>query len=123
MNVGSVPYHAFPTIEYAINAFQDGKAFLPVSPSSAIYAHFKHVSGVPAPEGVSGVNITKLKIIDTLIEHLSKMKKQPDLFADGFQQNEEQRINDLLRTIQNASANNHFFPSNQLSGVLFNISV
>jgi hypothetical protein len=123
MNIGSGPYHAFPTIAYAIGAFQDGKAFLPVAPSSAIYAHFKHISGVPAPEGVNGVNINKLKIIDTLIEQLARMKKQPDPFVDGFGQNEELRINNLLRTIQTASAHNPFAQAGQLSGALFNISV
>jgi predicted acylesterase/phospholipase RssA len=52
---------------------------LPVAPSSYIYSHFKHVSGTPAPEGTRGVAITKLKILDTLIEQLSKIKKQDSL--------------------------------------------
>jgi hypothetical protein len=47
-----------------------------VAPSAYIYSHFKHVSGVPAPEGVRGVNITKLKILDVLIEQLGRIKKQ-----------------------------------------------
>jgi hypothetical protein len=47
-----------------------------VAPSAYIYSHFKHVSGVPAPEGVRGVNITKLKILDALIEQLGRIKKQ-----------------------------------------------
>jgi hypothetical protein len=51
---------------------------LPVAPSAYIYSHFRHVSGVPAPEGVQGVAISKLKILDTLIEQLARMKKQPE---------------------------------------------
>jgi hypothetical protein len=62
---------------------------LPVAPSSYIYSHFKHVSGVPAPEGTSGVAITKLKILDTLIEQLSKIKKQ-DSLALGAQVSDQQ---------------------------------
>jgi hypothetical protein len=50
---------------------------LPVSPANYIYSHFEHVSGVPAPDGVRGVAITKLKILDVLIEQLSKIKHQP----------------------------------------------
>jgi hypothetical protein len=50
---------------------------LPVAPSAYIYSHFRHISGVPAPEGVQGVAISKLKILDTLIEQLARMKKQP----------------------------------------------
>ena len=79
MNIGTVQYQPFPTIGYAISASQGGRMSVPVSPSSYIYSHFKHVSGVPAPEGVGGVNIDRLKILDTLIEQLSQMKKQPEI--------------------------------------------
>ena len=139
MNIGTVPYYAFPTVEYAINASQSagsqsGRASLPVSPSSAIYAHFKHISGVPAPDGVSGVNINKLKIIDTLIEQLSKLKKQEEVVAEEVKeevkQDEEKRINTLIdsyhnqiRTIQASNANNPYAPAAPFTGALFSISV
>jgi hypothetical protein len=55
---------------------------LPVSPSSYIYSHFKHVSGVPAPEGTQGVAISRLKILDVLIEQLAQIKKQPERTLD-----------------------------------------
>ena len=129
MNIGTVPNNTFPSI-YAINASQSGKTFLPVSPSTAIYANFKHVSGTPAPEGVQGVNINKLKIIDTLIEQLSRMKKDTEPLTDLGGQNEEKRMNALInhyqnqiRTTQTASVNNPFAPSFPLVGSLFNISV
>jgi hypothetical protein len=51
---------------------------LPVAPANYIYSHFKHVSGVPAAEGVRGVTINKLKILDVLIEQLSQIKKRPE---------------------------------------------
>jgi hypothetical protein len=121
-------YHAFPTIAYAINASQTGKASLPVSPSSAIYAHFKHISGIPAPDGASGVNISKLKIIDTLIEQLSKLKKQPDPLTDGAEKDGESRINTLIEKYQNqirqtVTANSPYAPAAPLIGAIFNISV
>jgi hypothetical protein len=55
---------------------------LPVSPASYIYSHFKHVSGVPAPEGTQGVTINRLKILDVLIEQLAQMKNKPDFTAE-----------------------------------------
>ena len=129
MNIEAIPTSTFPSI-YAINASQSGKAFLPVSPSSYIYAHFKHISGTPAPEGVQGVNINKLKIIDTLIEQLSKMKKEPEPLMDLSGQNEEKRVNALInqyhnqiRNTQLASANNPFAAAAPPVGALFNISV
>jgi hypothetical protein len=140
MNVGSVAsYHAFPTIEYAISASQGavsqaGKASLPVAPSAAIYAHFKHISGVPAPEGVQGVNINKLKIIDTLIEQVSKMRKQAEPvdvqpLTDISGHSDEKRINALINKFQNqirqaVNADSPYAPAaSPLTGALFNISV
>lgn len=53
----------------------EGKFTLPVSPDVYIYSHFRHVSGTPAAEGEQGISITRLKILDTLIEQLSQLKK------------------------------------------------
>lgn len=70
--------HAFPGIGYAISASRAGRMSLPVSPSVYIYSHFEHISGVPAPEGVQGVAINRLKILDTLIEQLARLGKRPE---------------------------------------------
>ena len=123
MNVGTIPSNAFPNI-YAISAAQGSRVAVPVSPSSYIYSHFKHVSGVPAAEGETGVNINKLKIIDTMIEQLSRMKKEPDPLVDKVQ-DEEKRMNSLLekvRTVQAANAKNPFAPAVPHIGTIFNLS-
>jgi hypothetical protein len=77
--IHGVSGNVVPSFGYAINASRSGKMSLPVAPSSYIYSHFKHVSGFPAPEGARGVAITKLKILDVLIDQLSKLKKQDSL--------------------------------------------
>jgi hypothetical protein len=69
---------------------------LPVSPSAYIYSHFRHVSGVPAPEGVKGVAISKLKILDALIEQLGKMKQRPEPSFGVPGEDAEKRINALI---------------------------
>ena len=129
--IGAVPYQAFPSIGYAISAVQSGKMSIPVSPSAYIYSHFKHVSGVPAPEGVSGLSISKLKIIDTLIEQLSRMKKQPEtsnIYTE--EKNSEMHTNALIekynneiRNTQTASASNPYAPAMPFTGAIFSISV
>jgi len=129
MNIGTVPYHAFPSMGYAISISQSGRMSLPVSPSSLIYAHFEHVSGVPAPDGVRGVNINKLKIIDTLVGQLSKMKQEPDPFL-GEQEDWESRMYAMIdqyqgqvRNAQAASASNPYAQAAPLLGAVFSISV
>ncbi|MCL2128636.1 MAG: hypothetical protein FWH38_10315 [Treponema sp.] len=130
MEIGSVPYYAFPSIGYAINASQSGRMSVPVSQSSYIYAQFKHVSGVPASDGVSGVNIDKLLIIDALIEQVTRMKKQPEPAFDMIEQDGEERIDALIEHYQNqimtaqaANANTPYAPAAPLTGMVFNISV
>jgi len=123
MNVGTITTNTFPNI-YAISATLGSRVAVPVSPSAYIYSHFKHVSGVPASEGESGVNITKLKIIDTMIEQLSKMKKEPDPLIDKVQ-DEEKRMNSLLekvRSVQAANAKNPFAPAVPHIGTIFSLS-
>ncbi|MDR2111359.1 MAG: hypothetical protein LBP32_08650 [Spirochaetaceae bacterium] len=78
MSYGIMSATALPNIGYAITASHGGRMSLPVAPSNYIYSHFKHVSGVPAPEGVRGVTINKLKVLDVLIEQLRQIKKQPE---------------------------------------------
>jgi hypothetical protein len=134
MNISEIPYPAFPSMGYAITIAQsNGRASVPVAPSAYIYSHFEHVSGVPAPDGVKGVNIDKLKILDTLIGQLSRMKKEPESpesYAIGTDQDNEKRINNLIvqyqnqvRTTQAANANNPYAAPSPLVGAIFSISV
>ena len=124
MSVGIIPSNTFPNI-YAISAIQGSRVAVPVSPSAYIYSHFEHVSGVPASEGESGVNISKLKIIDTLIDRLSKMKKEHEPLVDAKLQDEEKQMNTLLekiRSVQAANTKNPFAPAVPLVGTIFNLS-
>jgi hypothetical protein len=126
MNISAVPNNTFPSIGFAITASQGGKASLPVAPSAYIYSQFKHVSGIRAPEGVQGVNINKLKIIDALIEQLTKMKQQPEPLTDISGMNDEKRINALinqLHTTQMANANKPYAPAAPNIGTIFNFIV
>ena len=130
MNIGTVPFHAFPSVGYAINASRGGRMSLPVAPSAYIYSHFKHVSGVPAPEGVQGVTISKLKILDTLIEQLARMKKQPAALAGAEGEDTEKRINALIeqyqsqiRSAQAASAAVSYVSAAAPAGAIFSLSV
>ncbi|MDR2952312.1 MAG: hypothetical protein LBU82_03620 [Treponema sp.] len=132
MNFGIVANYAFPSVGYAINAARSGKMSLPVSPSLLIYSHFKHVSGTPAPEGTRGVHISRLKILDTMIEQLSKMKRQSLAEAAGplvMDGSEERRINVLIeqyqkqiKSIHAASMASNYALAAPASGALFSIS-
>jgi len=125
MSIGSIPHQAFPSVGYALSAAGAGRMSLPVAPGMVIYSHFRHVSGTPAPEGTQGVNISKLKILDTLIEQLSKMKKQSVDFG-AVNETDEKRVNALIeqyqKQIKAAQAVSIYTPAAPATGALFNIA-
>ena len=130
MNAGSLPVHTFPSIGYAISVSQGGRVSVPVSSSSYIYSHFRHVSGVPAPDGEAGVSINRIKIIDTLIEQISRMKQEPFPFPRGTEEDSDVRINAMIeqyhnqvRNLQAANVNNPYAPASPLVGAVFSINV
>ncbi|GHT93530.1 hypothetical protein FACS1894140_6630 [Spirochaetia bacterium] len=130
MNYGAMPANIQPSIGYAISAAGGGRMSVPVSPASYIYSHFKHVSGVPAPEGAQGVTISKLKILDVLIEQLSQMKKRNAISPMDAGNVSTDRINALIdqyeQQIKQAGAANAAMPYNPapqaFAGALFNLS-
>ncbi|MFP3959579.1 MAG: hypothetical protein ACLFM6_06480 [Spirochaetaceae bacterium] len=54
--------------------FGPGKLTLPVSGPLG-YARFEHVQGIPSTVDGGGFSIQKLKVLDSLIERLSRMKQ------------------------------------------------
>jgi hypothetical protein len=118
---------AFSNIGYALTASRSNRMSLPVSPASYIYSHFKHVSGVPAPEGTHGVAVSRLKVLDVLIEQLAQMKKKPDLAPENLS-NEQidaliTKYEGQIKAARAANAVMPYVPAPQaLTGALFNLS-
>ena len=71
--VHGIPNISIPDIAYTMA--QGYKMSLPVDSSSLIYSNFQHVSGIPAPEGTQGVSISKLNLLDVLIEQINQIGK------------------------------------------------
>ena len=118
---------SFPNLGFAMTASSSGRMSLPVSPGSYIYSQFKHVGGVPAPEGTRGVTVSKLKILDVMIEQLHQMKKQPELNTQDLSNGQiDALINKYEGQIKAAAAANNvmpYAPAPQIpSGMLFDIS-
>ncbi len=127
----SASYSLSPNLGYAISISGNGRTSIPVSPANYIYSHFKHVSGTPAPEGMQGVSLSKLKVLDVMIERLSKMKQQPEMNTSQGKEMSDKQIDALIETYENqikqaqaASAAMPYKASPDIStGMLFNIAV
>ncbi|MCL1927336.1 MAG: hypothetical protein FWG07_00895 [Treponema sp.] len=118
---------AFPNFGYAFSSSSSGRMSLPVNPGSYIYSQFKHVGGVPAPEGTRGVAVTKLKILDVLIEQLHQIKKQPELNSKDLSNEQiDALISKYEGQIKAATAANNVMPYTPAphvpAGILFDIS-
>jgi hypothetical protein len=89
-----------------------GKLYVSVKPNQVLYAQFEHVSGIASSGSGSGVPVSKIQILNSLIERLAKVKNDPvqpelpgdlsdeqvDAMIEGFQ-------NQITTAVQTAQAN------------------
>jgi hypothetical protein len=68
--INSISLNAYSYNTYFSSGVSAAKLAVPVKPSQVIYSQFDHVSGVAAPQGQDGVSVSKLKILNTLIDRL-----------------------------------------------------
>lgn len=71
-NFNTISYDAFSSANS--NAYN--KLYVPVNKASLLYSHFEHVSGVPAKQNQQGVSISKLRILNSLIDKVSSGDKE-----------------------------------------------
>ncbi len=53
------------------------RMFVPVRPSQTVYAQYRHISGTPASTGQRTVPLSRVRILNSLIDNLRKMKSDP----------------------------------------------
>jgi len=129
--VRGIPNITVPAISHAVA--QGGKMSLPVDSASLIYSHFEHVTGVPAPQGAQGVNISKLNLLDVLIGQLNQIKKDGTSFSSissehakpfgtGYLDSLIETYTNQIRQAKAASAAMPYIPSpSAQSGAVFNL--
>ena len=114
-----------PTLSYS--AVSSGKMSIPVNPSSLVYSHFKHVSGVAAPEGTEGISISKLNLLDALISQYSNIGSDtaaqstanPYVGVDALMENLQNQLNQARSAYETMPYNP--LPSAE-PGILFNLA-
>ena len=117
-----------PAIDYSM--VQGSKMSLPVDSNSLVYSFFEHVSGIPAPQGTQGVSISKLHLLDVLIEQVNKVNNGHFYPNTGSVLSENsfealiENYTDQIRQAKEASAAMPYLPSPSApSGVLFSLIV
>lgn len=105
------------------------RTFVPVKPSMFGYSQFQYVAGYPAPNGQEGVSIDKVKILNTLIEHLVSMKQKniPQQIAVNKNTSDDQidalikQYQNQIRTVAAEAENMPYKPALPQSGAVFNL--
>lgn len=89
----TLSYAAMPRISAG------GRAYLPVDSKQVVYSQFQYVAGVPRAEDQSGVSIGKLKILNTLIDQLVRMRESEQhdkLLANQTDKGDEQMLDMMI---------------------------
>ena len=106
MAVSTSYINAFSYSSTISNGGASGKLYVPVSRSSLIYSNFDHVSGVAVKTGQQGVSISKIRILNSLIDRLASIKNEPkksvqdisDKQPDALIQNYQKQISPAMQT-------------------------
>lgn len=100
MTVGNISTYSYGNV----GSSGSGKLYVPVSQSALMYSHFDHVSGVAAKSGQNGVSISKIRILNSLIERLSAIKNEPhDSVTDISDEQADVLIEQYQQQIQQAA--------------------
>lgn len=94
---------------YSYNTYGvPGKYSVPVTPSAVIYAQFKNISGVAANPGQRGVPVTKIRILNSLINDLNTLRNKEREDASSMELPEQDTDTlidklhaELIRTMRN----------------------
>ena len=101
-----------------------GKLYVPVSRTALLYSHFDHVSGVAAGNGQQGVSISKIRILNSLIDRMAAIKNQPkESISDISDEQAQDLIEQYQKQIQQTVAQQSFVlaGAKPMAGELFQI--
>ncbi|AEE17516.1 hypothetical protein [Treponema brennaborense] len=127
-NIGAFNAYSYNAI---LGNTGSSKLQIPVQPGLVVYSQLEHISGVAAKQNQSGVNITKIQILNTLIDQLVSLKKKPDQGAKPDTLTGDQ-VDTLIKNYQNqiqtaikTAEANPFAPAgvSVQPGALFSLSV
>ncbi|MBE6360913.1 MAG: hypothetical protein E7059_05620 [Treponema bryantii] len=106
-----------------ISSAGTGKLYVPVSQNSLLYSHFSHVSGVAAKNDQSGVSISKIRILNSLIENLTNAKTA-SVEKEKITHMPDEQVDVLIqkyqKQIQQAATSQYLIPGSQIqAGLIF----
>lgn len=93
-SVSGVSNSAVPLTHIMRASYTGNRIAIPVESSQAIYARFKHITGVPAFSESRTVSVRKLRQLDLLIDQLSRLKNKE--ITVEFEKSSNESIDNLF---------------------------
>lgn len=108
-----------------VSSSNAGKLYVPVNKSSLLYSHFEHVSGVAARANQNGVSISKLRILNSLIDKVSAINNEKSTPIKNIDSNQaEKMIAQYQRQMASAMKNTYALSgARPMPGELFSIDI
>lgn len=78
----------------------NGSLAVPVTPSAVIYTQFNHIHGIAAGAGQEGIPVSRIKILNTLIEQLVTMNRNSVISKEQAASLDEDTQEDLIKLYQ-----------------------
>jgi len=93
--------NSLPTVSYSsVASGNNDKLYVPVKPVNVVYTQFDHVAGVAAKPNQAGVTVSKVQILNSLIDQLVSMKAFPKVDSDDLML-DDKKIDVLIDSFQN----------------------
>jgi len=128
MRIGGIAGQ-FPAVQLSSYARSGGRIYVPVQPSQTIYAQYRYISGTPASGGQHTVPISKIRLLNALIENLRSIKKDTPVSADILKQSPErtdalikQYSMELHQALQSKGSTFGTLSGIADTGIVFNLS-
>ncbi len=77
-----------------------GKIYIPVSPANVMYSQFDHISGYATSQGERGVSVSRVHILNSLIDQLVSIKKNPTKASIGTENLSDEQLDAKIKDYQ-----------------------
>lgn len=115
---GTTGGHAIQLANIVRARFAPGRISLPVAPDT-LYARFKHVQGVPTLGATPGYSVTKLQMLDSLVERLTGVS--PERESESNISVAADRLSEMLERRDYGATVGRAMSADRISGLIFNL--
>jgi len=123
-------YVSIPVLRIAQFSYSGSRMSVPMRPSQSIFAHYRHVFGTPAALGEKTVPLSRVRLLNRLIDILRKKKNTTGIKMDISLTNTaradsliQQYASELHQAMNSAPLAFNALGTNSITGMLFNTSV